>query len=375
MDNNNEPIFTLDPPMQRASGLHFVPSENNALRLAERLELTILSHGLPPGYVFGSEQQLARCYQTTYQAVRQALRILQWRDWGRMRRGAEGGLVIHTPNPGMAGKLLALHFSALGLTAKAVEQEQRQLLAKLTEHPVAWALVDSLFAETLAHLRGKHEAPGTDNRALRIARNILRDKTPGQTALGSIDDLCERYSAGKPIVVQALRVLESLDLVIGKRGRAGGFYFSRPGSSAIVKAVYPHFCAHIHDLAPVQDIINAINQVSAQQAASGSGSLAQLTPLHARLKHCRPDQLVALQIESFRTLADLAQLPVLHTLIRCLWLFTIKKNSADEAMAALNVGLIKVSTEQILMAVQKQDADEAGRLVGHYFSEAVLLDL
>lgn len=321
---------TVPLALQQATGLFFQEPNNNALRVAHRLEQQILEQNHCEGMVFGPEQHLAKQLGVTSQVIRQALRILEWRDFGQVRRGADGGLKLHNPQLSTAARLLAIHFSAQNISVDQVTRERQRLLAILSKiNANASEALRSLFEliEKALVANDTDQRTSQPNRALHIAQQLLKNRQQSRTGdkLGCIDALCERFYAGKPIIVQALRILESLGLVDGKRGRNGGFQFATPSAGAIVIAVHPYLNRYFNDPTAVRDIIWSINQVNAHSAAGIDREGNDLFTLQQKLKSTTAEKTHAfLQLEALRTLAELANQPILHTLVRCFWYCTIQ---------------------------------------------------
>ena len=217
-----------------ANATGFVPAAplTGAAGLARQFEREITQQGWRCGAVFGPEKQLAEEHDTSPYLVRQALRILEGRNLGRVRRGSPGGLVLQLPTERTTAHAMALYLMSRGVTADQLAT------ARAIVDEISSAQVPQIIEATLAELdqcfAAESEARPDDaapkhapNRAIGIARRIVRDARGAGAEgapLGTIEDLCERYFAGRPVITQAVRVLEDLEIVTSVRGRSETAY-------------------------------------------------------------------------------------------------------------------------------------------------------
>lgn len=337
--------------LQEATEIRISNNNKAAFALARRFESDILEALPSPDPVFGSEEGLARQYATSRKTVRQALRILEARSLGRMRRGAGGGLLLHVPDIKEVAAMMAIHLMAIGASVGDVLEARRQLEPVLDNggaEGVTWAR--SIFETLLCEFEdAAPDIADTQNRALLIARRIARDcgrsrQSEGDARIDTIEHLAERHATGPQVVLQALRVLEDLELIEVQRGRNGGFVASTPSPAAIVRATYPYFVLSGMSVHCVHDVIWAINKVGASQAAL-TMARGQAIPLEVALagltrQSVEEDAFVS-QIAMWRVLADAADNKVLHVLVRCLFYYQMnaglisdEDNAAGRAEAA-----------------------------------------
>lgn len=332
--------------LQDATEIRISNNNKAAFALARRFESDILEAPPSPDPVFGSEEGLARQYATSRRTVRQALRILEARSLGRMRRGAGGGLLLHIPDIKEVAAMMAIHLMAVGASAGDVLDARRHLEPVLDNGGAegrSWAR--SIFETLLSEFEeSAPDAADAQNRALLIARRIARDcgrsrQREGDARIDTIEDLAERHATGTQVVLQALRVLEDLELIEVQRGRNGGFVASTPSPAAIVRATYPYFVLSGMSINCVHDVIWAINKVGASQAAL-TVARGQATVLEAALssiatRFVEADEFVS-QIAMWRVLADAADNKVLHVLVRCLFYYQMNAGliSVDDTDAA-----------------------------------------
>lgn len=321
--------------LQEATDIHAAPLDKAAFALAQRIEGDILGAADPADTAFGSETLLISRYQTSRKIVRQALRILESRSLGRVRRGAGGGLHLQAPGHDDVARLLAIHLVASGVNGEDVAHARAILMPMLgnyADDTAQWS--DQLFDALQRQFEPTPEARTTmaENRALFIAQRVIIDCVrPGddgiEQRLGRIEDLQERYFSDRRVVLQALRILEDLELVTVQRGRHGGLVARRPSPGAIARATFSYFVLSGMSGEMSGNIIWAINKINTAHAAMDlskptADALAQVMATLPAHHGTRDD--FSPQIKMWRVLADAAQNRVLHALARCLFYFQIQ---------------------------------------------------
>ena len=113
--------------------------EKLAAQVARRLEDEIIDRGWPVGEVLGSESELQGRFGVSRSVLREAVRLLEHEQIGRMRRGPGGGLVVRAPDASPATRALVIYLEYIGTS---VEDLMR---ARLLLEPLAARLA----AETL----------------------------------------------------------------------------------------------------------------------------------------------------------------------------------------------------------------------------------
>jgi len=104
-----------------------------AARLAERMYAELISARLPPGSLFGSEEALRVRYRVGTGALREAIRLLELRECGRMRRGRGGGFVIELPTQHLVAQALAGYLCLRGATLQHLLRAHGALAAAAIE--------------------------------------------------------------------------------------------------------------------------------------------------------------------------------------------------------------------------------------------------
>ncbi len=314
------------------------PPGNGAGALVQRFEAALAAQDWPCGIVFGPESLLAEQYEASPYLVRQALRILEARGLGRMRRGSPGGLQLHLPTARMTAQAMMLHLSAVGVTSQQVAASRRQVQNYWPQGASSRAtqFIDTMLQELDHCFVEEEEGTKADdlspNRALGVARRIVRDARSGirgrgtDVPLGTIEDLCDRYHSCRPVMTQAVRIMEDFELVTLMRGRSGGLRLRSPSSSMITRVTYGHFAAQQIVSDHASEIIWAANTASAVRAAERSAhDLAELRHLRDLMT---PQAFMAGtpwgQIATFRCLADRAGDPVLHMILRCFFVYKFR---------------------------------------------------
>lgn len=324
--------------LQSATAIPIGKARTASLLLANRFEADVVRREGVVNGVFGPEQALGRRYGASANVVRQALRVLEARRIGSMRRGAGGGLVIRVPTVHETAHMIALYLDAIDADPGDVANARSLLSQQLSDRDAATRdaatdLLDAIEQAIEAPSLLRQEDPG--NRALIIARRIIdtarRKDASGNARLGTIDELEMQHSSGRPVLVQALRILEDLEMVAVQRGRHGGFSLRRPTPGAIVRAVYPHFM--LRGMAPsaVEDLIWSINAINAINATR-HGPVRALIPIRTAIQslptHRFASDAFAYQVRIWRVLADFHANDVLHVLVRTLYYFQVRSGTS-----------------------------------------------
>jgi DNA-binding IscR family transcriptional regulator len=269
----------LTKSLENASQIPSRGPRKTAITLAADFEGAVLAHHRDGKEVFGPERDLAIGYNASPKAVRQALRILESRFLGSVRRGHNGGLALRVPTIEESAELMAIYLTAIGsgreeaIAAHALllpEMSSRALPSQTFALSILSALIDA-FERTDTHL----PAAG-HTRALVIARRIvggLQARQPelkGHARLGTLVELEEIHSSGRPIILQAIRILEELEMIETIPGRGGGIALRTPSPGAVVRALYPHFILQDLTLESSRDVIWSINLANAVFSAGSA---------------------------------------------------------------------------------------------------------
>ncbi|MFY8095335.1 MAG: GntR family transcriptional regulator [Niveispirillum sp.] len=355
----------ITPDLQKATGLDPDMPSKQSLKVTDQIEQFLINGRWIAGDVLGSETELAVEYGTTPQVMRQAFRVLEWRGLGRTRRGAAGGFMVQHPPLAVTGqRLMAFHLMAHGVCQDDVRAARTRLLARLPSNRPDLAASRSFVVNLFDHIEGawddRPSLPNTENRAQRIAQQILRHRGKGGSEWCTVDDLINRFSACRAIIVQALRILESLGFAVGVRGRSGGFRLVSPHPVTLVRATLSHFVAQGIDIDICDQLVTAVNQVNISTASLTTSDATTLRLLASRVQVrdiARGDFCGAVAL--MRHIADCAGNHVLHMLVRCLWCYWYHCVTSDPATPlTLPVSLV---SQQVVMAQNMVQAMLDGR--------------
>jgi DNA-binding FadR family transcriptional regulator len=118
------------------------PSDDKlAARVARLVEDEIIARGWPVGEVLGSETELRERFGVSRAVFREAVRLVEHHQVGRMRRGPNGGLVIVAPDAGPATRALVIYLEFLGTSVEDL------LAARLLLEPLAASLAAQTVSE------------------------------------------------------------------------------------------------------------------------------------------------------------------------------------------------------------------------------------
>ena len=362
------------PSLAQASKIPIQGPRKAAIELASRFEEAILARS-PDDGVFGPERTLVAQYEASPKVVRQALRILESRFLGSVRRGVGGGLILRKPSLADSAELMAIYLCAISADRQEVtdaiamlapEMSHRSDATKAFVRDLLTALDSSLDDNDLLQPRSVR------SRALAIARRIVADLKGNQSPrmeLGTLVGLEEKHASGRPIILQAIRILEELEIIEIRLGRGGGIVACQPSPGAVVRSVYAHFVLGDLTLDMAKDIIWSINRAIAVRAAS------IITPEQSKIldrfsasqqsKGEQADDHSA-EITLWRMLGDISANEVLHMLVRCMFYFRIRSNRQISAyLAGFTSDTIINNACRIAEAVSRKQPDLARRAIMH----------
>jgi DNA-binding FadR family transcriptional regulator len=228
------PVNTIPPP--RAS---------LAATVAERIVGDVARLGWPEGRMLGSEPELLARYGVSRAVLREAVRLVEHRQVARMRRGAHGGLVVTATSVEPAAEAAAVRLLYVGAGADEVAAA-RSVLAREDGVPVP---LRDLLVDVLGRVEDLLRTAGVDpggpgrppKRAEATARRVLRDVVaagwPVGELLGSEPDLMARYGVSRPVLREAVRLLEHHRIARMRRGPGGGLFVVEPGLDAAAGAL------------------------------------------------------------------------------------------------------------------------------------------
>lgn len=166
-------------------------SETRTRKLAEvvasKIEDDIISRGWPTGQVIGSEPDLLERYDVSRGVLREAIRLVEHQQIGRMRRGPSGGLVVTAPDARPVIDAVAVYVRFAQVTLDELFE-----VRKIIEGVATAQACRQLETADLAYLRESTiGAEGSDPHALH--RRI--GELAGNPAIELFSDLLTRLTA------------------------------------------------------------------------------------------------------------------------------------------------------------------------------------
>jgi DNA-binding FadR family transcriptional regulator len=116
-------------------------ADKRAVQIARQLEDEIIARGWPVGEVLGSETELQARFGVSRSVLREAIRLVEHHQVGRMRRGRNGGLFVAAPDPGPATRALVIYLEFAGTGVEHLLQ------ARLLLEPLAARLAAAAVTE------------------------------------------------------------------------------------------------------------------------------------------------------------------------------------------------------------------------------------
>jgi DNA-binding FadR family transcriptional regulator len=116
--------------------------------IADRLEKQIISEGLPPGSLLGSEMELIAGLGCSRAVFREAVRLLERHGIVEMRRGVGGGLYVRRPDASSVSQAMSVFLDYNGVRTEQLEEARRAIETTGVE-----SLARSIDDEGIARLR------------------------------------------------------------------------------------------------------------------------------------------------------------------------------------------------------------------------------
>ncbi|MFG3025359.1 FadR/GntR family transcriptional regulator [Streptomyces sp. NPDC048254] len=192
---------------QRISGSVVEPElvEGPRAKLAEvvaaRIHDDIAARGWQVGMVLGSETDLLSRYEISRAVLREAVRLLEYHQVARMRRGPGGGLVVTEPEPQASIDTMALFLEYQGVAADDLRIVRNAIELGIVARVTArHAGGDAVVAERLAKaVRWATEGPADDPRKADLFHSelaALADNPVLSLFLAIITELFRRHASG-----------------------------------------------------------------------------------------------------------------------------------------------------------------------------------
>ena len=303
-----------------------------AVRLAFSFEHELLRRGGNRGEPETS--QLNDLLHLHGSAGSEAIRILQSRGVIRGKPGPHGGFLMLAPSADYLRELVLQYVVHARMTAADVTRARQAVsflqTALRTGHP--GTAVVKIMNDVLD---GLSDWPAADvkpvrQRAARIARDlaasVLRTRPPSSQnmRLGHEDELCERFNVSRPVMRQAIRILEAQALIETRRGRGRGLFLAPPQPGPVARLIGLWMRNSNLSLTDVLDIERPLRTAVAVVASMS----ARCAPDHAvftlqqRSEAEGGIRLLEL-IEMERTISWLAGNPLLDLFLRTMTIYKI----------------------------------------------------
>lgn len=444
----NSRLFTAGADLHSAGDLYTLVSGERLerhgapARAAWEIERLATLRGWPAGESLGSEARLRKRLQVSRETLREAIRIVESRGAGKMRRGRSGGLMLVRPTVERAAVSIAAHLRANGITRKEIANSVTaldQLLAwqlarnggplaarRPGETPREWlarasgrqtyqvyvgalrnlapagpasSAVPADLEQALEQrdpgkifeiLSGLPFASGTESapdaadeapaRAVAIVGAIVEHaRSTGSTELGNEATLCEDFDTSRPIMRQALRVLQDLDVVEVRLGRGGGYCLKHPSAIGIIRQVFVWLAARNCDPFALNELVEDVNSAILRVA----GAKLSVMSAEDRRRVCDGFQdairETAIHERFFRLqqcLAEVAACPVAATLARCIVAYQAR--TSGDFLETGRSRELEVLLQTVVTALRDSEidpAEQALRAVQGCFGEEALQDL
>ncbi|QUD90736.1 GntR family transcriptional regulator [Phenylobacterium montanum] len=354
--------------------------------IAAQTEEDLIGRGWPTGIIYGSETQLATRFGVCRVVMREAVRILESRGTAQMRRGPNGGLLVLAPtmpvvleaihryimsrfrelHQGSACRTI-LHTVHARLTGPGSETCEGPGLIDFLE--VLISAVDQFAREGPAgHVLQSAAAKSARSRAAQVLRLLMKDlhgRDATDHRLGSEFDLCDRYSADRNAMRQAVRVLEFEGIAESLAGRGKGLMVRTPEPSALCRLIICYFTAtrvtpgdatHLFKMLSAEVVSMAAEQATDSQLGR-LGDIQRLLESDARVT-----TKVIQQAEE--SLFGFIDEPLIDILLRCTGSYSIWWSSIDPE-SEQGRSVYRTTTLKVVSALLARDGVAAAVAQAH----------
>lgn len=293
--------------------------------LADLIEPQILAQ--PPGAVFGLQAELARDLAIGRRLMRQASRLLQERGMLTARRGGggAGGLVSRAPDRRTV--VLRLAATLLGGPVAPGIADAKALMPRLfadASSPLARLMLDVIacLESNPSRLPDMEGGQAAQRLAVLLAEQYglgAGDSPP--CFIGSLDTIADQAGTSLEVAVEAVRLLEERQLVVLTRGRGGGVHSAAGGAAQASRMCNAYLAGHGVSVTQCDTVLHAINIEMINLACRRSAGKDQGNIQAALAAMASAPRSTDLGLGWFllqRSIADLADSPVLHLFARCL---------------------------------------------------------
>jgi DNA-binding FadR family transcriptional regulator len=131
----------------------------------------------------------------------------------------------------------------------------------------------------LSPVPGARDPKLAERIAAAIESDVLRDGWPVGKAIGSEDQLAERYGVGRAVIREAIRLAEHRQVVRMRRGRSGGLHVVEPDVSAVTDslAIFLQYArADLDDLIEARTVLEVFAATAAAAAPPQGAAAAAL---------------------------------------------------------------------------------------------------
>jgi len=322
---------------------------NRALSVAEYIEDVLTHCGWPTGEIVEPEKDLAKHLGTGCAVVRQALRLLEMRGVGTVRRGTSGGLILARPSPQLLVSAMSQHLRWLGLRHEQIAATRLRVQShqwassnfnytvnddgRAVSKPLALLLaVLSQLDRAEPDAADELSAPDTDyhthQQAIYVANLLAGEITYARCVtgyrLGSLSELSYHYGVGLPTFTQSVRLLADFGVLKGRRGKSGGLFLQLPKEEAIVRRINSQLLALQLSIEESEEFVWFINTLHARAAAERAVVTAGISAAMDALAHASGECFQYYWTLLQREIAEAANIPVLHMFVRCFAAYNIR---------------------------------------------------
>ncbi|KQM20789.1 GntR family transcriptional regulator [Novosphingobium sp. Leaf2] len=354
------------------------PGNKAACAIAAGIEADLIAKGWPTGAIYGSESQLAHQFGVCRIVLREAVRILESRGTAGMRRGPHGGLVVLGPD--LVAVLEAIHryvtsHRGADLQGSICRDVLHKTCARLdegrSEAPISAEMVE--FLDCLRAAVDHYAREGAEgripmgaatksarSRAEQVFRMLLKDMSGRHTSayrLGSEMDLCERYSADRSALRQAVRVLEFEGIAASVAGRGKGLVTRSAEPTALCQLINCHFASVGVSPADAMAVFKllSIEVVSIAARTATEEHRRNLIAAHRTLSASGDNVSARVMQMTEESQFDIVPEPLIDVLLRCTKSYSSWRSAIRDPDSQVLGALYRTETLRVISAILDRD--------------------
>lgn len=350
---------------------HHPELANKALRSAFLVEQEILDN---PDFFSGtlSIQEFLDHYNISRNVGHEALRILQHRKVIETKRGPNGGLQVILQSDENLKASVTRYLLQKKFRLQHCSQARESLISIASylspENPINDLLEITL--ELVGYIENSFNEKIESNisalsqsRADQIANKILINShifNPeiNHSRLGHENELSEYYQVSKPVIRQAIRILEAESIIETRRGRSCGIYLTRPMPGPVSRLLALWLLGRKTTLAQIFEFEHPLRVAINMQASTkilNDSTRRELLELQKNMELRGKVKLIDI-MDMERQITSLADNPLLDLLLKSMTVYKISRAHYHENIVNHSYQYVSLNKQVLQGLLKHSDA-------------------